>query len=225
MPAHIAICGWNDNGVRLLRDLVRSTPRPSISIVSHPAPCLDEYSGQILVFDLDPSTQAGLDAVGIDTADVAVILADPNRGRSQDIDARTILTILAIERARPEIYTIAELINEDNVFHAQNAGVDEVLIAEAYIGGILSQAVCRPGVTEIFSDIFRSGVGSRIVERPAGDGAGQRFSVLSAALRTADDGVLIGYRRAGKLTLSPREDTVLAETDRLVLLQRLSERS
>ena len=110
MPAHIAICGWNDNGVRLLRDLVRSTPRPSISIVSHPAPCLDEYSGQIVVFDLDPSTQAGLDAVGIDTADVAVILADPNRGRSQDIDARTILTILAIERARPEIYTIAELI-------------------------------------------------------------------------------------------------------------------
>ena len=225
MPSHIAICGWNENGVRLLRDLLRSDPRPSISIVSLPAPRLEHHSDLVDIFEMDPSTQAGLDAAGVAAADVAVVLADTTRVRPQDVDARTILTVLAIERARPEIHTIAELLNEDNMFHAYNAGVDEVLIADAYIGGVLSQAVCRPGMTEVFSNLFRSGSGSRIVERPVGAGAGKRFSALSGTLYAAEEGVLIGYRRGDELHLSPQEDAVLSQTDRVILLQRMPERS
>ena len=103
--------------------------------------------------------------------------------------------------------------------------VDEVLIADSYIGGILSQAVCRPGITGVFSDIFRSGSGSRILERPVGVGAGQRFSALSGKLYADEGGVLIGYRRGDVLCLSPMEDIVLVETDRVILLQRMSEPS
>jgi voltage-gated potassium channel len=224
MPSHIAICGWNDNGERLLRDLLRGEPRPTVTIVSRPAPRLEHRHDEVVVFEEDPSTRAGLLAAGIDEADVIVILADKRPGRRpQDADARTILTVLAIERARPEIHTIAELLNDDNMFHAYNAGVDEVIIADAYIGGILSQAVRSPGMTGVFSDLFRSGTGSRILERPAGERAGMRFSALSAALYAAGDGVLIGYRRGDFLQLSPREDVELTEADRVILLQRMPE--
>jgi len=224
MPPHIAICGWNENGERLLRDLIHSDPHPTVTIVSQPAPRLDLYLDQVVIFEEDPSTMAGLTAAGIDRADVVVILADTTIGRRpQDVDARTILTVLAIERARPEVHTIAELLNDDNMFHAYNAGVDEVLIADAYIGGILSQAVRSPGMTRVFSNLFRSGVGSRILERSVGTDAGQRFSALSRTLYSAGRGVLIGYRRGDFLQLSPPGDVLLVEGDRVILLQRMAE--
>ena len=225
MPRHIAICGWNDNGGRLLRDLLHSNAGLSITIVSKPAPRMDHYHEQVVVFEEDPSTLAGLTAAGIDEADVVVILADSSSGRrSQDVDARTILTVLAIERMRPEVHTIAELLNDDNMFHAYNAGVDEVLIADAYTGGILSQAVRSPGMTEVFSDVFRSGIGSRIQERALEAGeAGQVFSALSRTLYAAGAGVLIGYRRGESLTLSPDTDLSLLPDDRIILLQRMPE--
>lgn len=221
MPSNIVICGWNENGARLLSDLLRSDPCPWITIVSQPAPRLESLPEQVDIVEADPSTQAGLAAAGVDEADVVVVLADSTRGRPQDVDARTILTVLAVERARPEIHTIAELLNDDNMFHAYNAGVDEVLIADAYIGGTLAQAVCRPGMTAVFSDIFRSGSGSRIVERSVGEGAGQRFSALAGSLYAAAEGVLIGYRRGEALELSPTEDIVLRKTDRVIVLARM----
>ncbi|MFT5685212.1 MAG: voltage-gated potassium channel [Myxococcota bacterium] len=222
MPSHIVICGWNDNGERLLRDLLRGSPRPSITIVSSPAPRLDRHYDSVVIFEEDPSTLAGLTAAGIDEAEVIVILADKRPGRRpQDADARTILTVLAIERARPEIHTIAELLNDDNMFHAYNAGVDEVLIADAYIGGILSQAVRSPGMTGVFSDLFRSGTGSRILERAAGVTAS--FSALSETLYAAGEGVLLGYRRGDFLQLSPRTDVAITPEDRVILLQRMPE--
>ena len=224
MPSHIAICGWNDNGERLLRDLVRSRPETTITIVSRPAPSLERYSDQVVIFEEDPSTIAGLTAAGIDEAEVVVILADKASGRRpQDVDARTILTVLAIERSRPEVHTIAELLNDDNMFHAYNAGVDEVLIADSYLGGILSQAVRSPGMTGVFSDLFRSGVGSRIRERVLEEHESGVFSGLSAVLYAAGEGVLIGYRRGDFLQLSPAPSVALQGGDRLLLLQRMPE--
>ncbi len=222
MPSHIAICGWNDNGARLLRDLLRSEPPPFVTIVSTPAPLLASDHDTVVVFEGDPSTAAGLAAAGIDQAEVAVILADKRAGRRpQDADARTILTVLAIERARPEVHTIAELLNDDNMFHAYNAGVNEVLIADAYIGGILSQVVRSPGMTGVFSDLFCAGSGSRIVERSAGEGIA--FSALSRMLYGEGEGVLIGYRRDEVLTLSPSGDVRLQPSDRVLILQRIPE--
>lgn len=222
MPSHIAICGWNDNGARLLRDLLHSDPPPFITIVSTPAPVLDGDHKMVAVFEEDPSTVAGLAAANIDGAEVAVILADkrPER-RPQDADARTILTVLAIERVQPAVHTIAELLNDDNMFHAYNAGVDEVLIADAYIGGILSQAVRSPGMTGVFSDLFRAGSGSRIIEQRAGEGVA--FSTLSRMLYGEGIGVLIGYRRGDALALSPPGDARLQPDDRVLILQRMPE--
>ncbi|MDG1479429.1 MAG: NAD-binding protein [Myxococcota bacterium] len=222
MPSHIAICGWNDNGARLLHDLLRSDPPFFITIVSDPAPLLDDAHDMVVVFEEDPSTAAGLAAACIDAVEVAVVLADKRAGRRpQDADARTILTVLAIERAQPAIHTIAELLNDDNMFHAYNAGVDEVLIADAYIGGILSQVVRSPGMTGVFSDLFRAGSGSRIVERSAGEGIA--FSVLSRMLYGEGEGVLIGYRRDDVLALSPPGDVRLEPSDRVLILQRIPE--
>ena len=223
MAANIVICGWNSNGARLLNDLLASAPRSAITIVSLPAPRLAQAGAQVRVLEADPSTQAGLEAAGIDTMDVAVVLADASRGRPQDVDARTILTVLAIEHARPSVHTIAELLKEENVFHAENASVDEVIIAGEYTGAMLSQAVQSPGMTDVFADLFDAGVGSCVREVAADTAHGKPFSAAAAALFEGGEGVLLGLRRDETLMMAPEGDPVIEYDDRLILLTRLEE--
>jgi len=222
MEGHVVVCGWNENGVRLLRDLIHSPGNPHV-IVLH----ADEEIARVLdprihyVFR-DPTTAEGLSAARIAAARVAVILAAARPEQtSQDIDARTILTVLAVERINPNIHTIVELMSEENSFHARNAGVDEVLVMGTYAGTMLSQAVQSPGVTDVYGDLFNSGTGSQVHEEPApGDLVGQPFSKAAAALYARGEGSLIGYRRSGEVHLSPAGDPPLRTGDRVIVVRR-----
>ena len=220
---HIVICGWNDNGRRLVGDLLLTDTAPTVRVVSPRA--LQPANTRIQRVDFvvaDPSTAAGLRAVEVEKADIVVILADVRDGRSpQDADARTILTGLAIEQLRPEVHTIAELLNPDNIFHAKNAGVDEVLISGAYTGAMLAQAVQSPGVLAVYRDLFQSGSGSRLRKLlvPA---ALHGKSVRDATVAMyREHGVLIGYRRAGAVSLRPPAGDVLQADDLLLFIQQV----
>ena len=223
---HIVICGWNDNGRRLVGDLLLSDTTPTVRVISPNAFQPANVRVRRVDFVLaDPSTAEGLRAVEVDKADVVVILADTRGGRSQqDADARTILTVLAVEQLRPEVHTIAELFNPDNVFHAKNAGVDEVLISGAYSGVMLSQAVQSPGVLAVFRDLFSSGRGTRLHQEPLpADLDGVSFREASRALMAAQRGVLLGYRRDGAAVLHPPSSAPVAAGDQIFLLQRVAQ--
>lgn len=222
---HIVICGWNDNGRRLVADLLLSDQTPTVRVVSPTALQPSNTRIQRVEFILaDPSTAAGLRAVEVDKADVVVILGDIRDGRSrQDADARTILTGLSIEQLRPQVHTIAELFSTDNIFHAKNAGVNEVIISGTHTGAMLSQAVQSPGVLAVFGDLFLSGRGSRLRETPLPEDLdGASFLQAYSALLTEQQGVLIGLRRAGRIQAGLGPETTMAAGDRVILLQRLS---
>lgn len=221
---HIVICGWNDNGRRLVGDLLLADATPTVRVVSPQAQPANIRIRRVEFVVADPSTAAGLRAVAVENADVVVILGDMRDGRSpQDADARTILTGLAVEQLRPEVHTIAELFNPDNIFHAKNAGVDEVLISGAYTGAMLAQAVQSPGVLAVFRDLFRSDTGGRIRQHPVPDAlAGETVRAATGALYR-EHGVLIGYRRAGAVRLRPPAADRLEAGDLLLFIERVPE--
>ena len=121
------------------------------------------------------------------------------------------------------MHTIAELFNPDNIFHAKNAGVNEVLISDAHTGAMLSQAALSPGVLTVFHDLLQSGQGSRIRELALPD-ALVGVTVLQAytAVLTDQKGVLLGFRRGDRIKTVPTPDTVLQAEDRLIILQRVA---
>jgi voltage-gated potassium channel len=221
---HIVICGWNDNGQRLVADLLRSDQTPTVRVVSPTAVRPSNTRIQRVEFILaDPSTADGLRAVEVDKADVVVILGDLRDGRSkQDADARAILTGLSIERLRPQVHTIAELFSADNIFHAKNAGVNEVIISGAHTGAMLSQAVQSPGVLAVFGDLFLSGKGSRLREAPLPEALeGATFLQAYRTLLIEQQGVLVGLRRAGRMQTGVGPGFTVAAGDRVIILQRL----
>ena len=103
----------------------------------------------------------------------------------------------------------------------RNAGCDEVIVSGSYTGTMLSQVVQFPGVSDVFGDLFTPGTGSHLKEEMLDtDFFGKKFSEISSALFSKGNGVLVGYRRDGKLELSPSEDVVLQKNDRVIVVRR-----
>jgi voltage-gated potassium channel len=218
MEHHVVICGWNESGFRLLQDLIQQPDPPHVVVLTSDNDIPQIKNSHVFYVFKDPTTAAGLATARVKHADVVVILADHHAGSAQDIDARTILTVLAVEQLRPAIHTIAELLLEDNRFHAENACADEVIIAGEFTGAMLSQAVHSPGMTDVFADLFDAGVGSIVQDLLPGDLVGQRFSSASAVLMAEDEGILLGLKRGGAAMLSPMDDPLIEAGDRLILL-------
>ncbi|MDG1479428.1 MAG: ion transporter [Myxococcota bacterium] len=223
MEHHVVICGWNESGFRLLQDLIQQPDSPHVVVLTSDDDISQLKHSHVFYVFKDPTTAAGLAAARVKHADVVVILADHRAGTPQDIDARTILTVLAVEQLRPAIHTIAELQLEDNRFHAENACADEVIIAGEFTGAMLSQAIHSPGMTDVFADLFDAGAGSIIQNLLPGDLVGQRFSSASAVLMAEGEGILLGMMRGGEAMLSPMADPLIAADDRLILLSRVDD--
>jgi len=222
LSKHVVICGWNETGKRLVSDLIESERDPHVVVLYHESKYPRLLDPNIYYLEEDPTTARGLDRARVKHASVAVVLPDLADGRSsQDADARSILTILAIEQINSNIHTIVELLNDENTFHVRNAGCDEVIVSGSYTGTMLSQVVQFPGVSDVFGDLFTPGTGSHLKEEMLDtDFFGKKFSEISSALFSKGNGVLVGYRRDGKLELSPSEDVVLQKNDRVIVVRR-----
>lgn len=219
---HVVICGWNETGRRLVSDLIESKRDPRVVVLYNTSTYPRLMDPKVHYLEEDPTTARGLEKARVKHAGVAVVLPEQREGRStQDADARSILTVLAIEQLNGKIHTIVELMNEENVYHVRNAGCDEVIVSGAYTGTMLSQAVQFPGVSDVFGDLFSPGTGSHLYEEGLrSEEEGKRFSEVSAALFRRGEGILVGYRREGKLELTPSEDEVLRGRDRVIVLRR-----
>lgn len=219
---HVVICGWNETGKRLVSDLIESERDPHVVVLYHESKYPRLLDPNIHYLEEDPTTARGLERARVKNASVAVVLPDLADGRSsQDADARSILTILAIEQINGNIHTIVELLNNENIFHVRNAGCDEVIVSGSYTGTMLSQVVQFPGVSDVFGDLFTPGTGSHLKEEVL-DSAhfGKKFSEVSGTLFSKGQGILVGYRRGGKLELSPKDDVKLEKNDRVIVVRR-----
>jgi voltage-gated potassium channel len=216
---HVVICGWNEHAFGLLQDLfARSAPPPVVVLTDSDSVPQIQHGGLHFIY-ADPSTPGGLARARVRHADVVVVLPELRDGMAeQDADARTILTVLAVEQLRPQVHTIAQLLNPENAFHAHNAGVDELLSAEVFTGAMLSQAVQSPGITDVYQQLFQpDGTTLRTIALPE-DLRGQGFLDAAEALSRASSHLLIGLRRGEALIMDPDSDLRLEADDVLIVL-------
>jgi len=167
---HIIICGWNDK----TRLLVENLTHDNLSIKKNIVILTDnldynpvekyDFNTQFVkyVFGL-PTNRESLDKANIQEASTAIIVSDTN---SSDPDARTILSVLSIERycddlaeqnirdKAKDIYTIAEIVDPSNMQTAKDAKVDQVISLGDIESKIFTQSVQNPGVIKFIDEIF-----------------------------------------------------------------------
>ncbi len=212
---HILICGWNAKGMLIVKQLQAETAAPIVVLAERQERPMD---GPTVTFVRGkPYTETGLRRADIDHANSAIVLADDSEG--EPADARTVLTVLAIESIRHDTYTCVEVLDPENVEHLQRAGADEILPTNSLVGSLLARACRHPGIIDAVADIASAGEGAEMyVTEVPGPLVGATFDQAMAEVRRSRRWILIGLRRGGQVEVCPAGAEKLAAEDQLVIL-------
>jgi len=167
----LVICGWNDNGEKIIEGLIVENPSRRLRIVLINELSIEEIDAlkfkyqkyQIEYVRGDFTHEGILRKANISSAQSAIILADRSGKYSFDkADERTILGTLAINSIAPQVKTCAELLDIQNKPHLRRTKVDEIIVRGEYSGSLLASAALSPGLSGVVNNLLSYGKESRL---------------------------------------------------------------
>jgi voltage-gated potassium channel len=219
---HCVICGWNTKGAEIVKQLVSDERQQEIVILCELENAPVRRSGVHFVHG-DPTNSDDLRRASAEKADTVIILADESyQGHSDTtMDARSVLTALAVETVNQAVYTFVEVRQPQNKQHFEHARVDEMLVADDIVADLMSRASILHGLTRVVGDLLAIGTGSEIYIIPTPQSlAGMAFDDALITLQSRKRCVLIGVDRRGETILTPQEPLIIEPSDSLIVISR-----
>ncbi|MFH0811775.1 MAG: NAD-binding protein [Pseudomonadota bacterium] len=225
---HYVICGWNSHASIVTGELSK-IKKPFVLVADIEENPLTGYAGENFFIKGDCGDEENLKKAGIEHADVTLILADKLGEKSiDDIDARTILVALTIEKlykelnreGKKDITTVIELLNPKNEHHAKRANVDDIILYNAFAAKLFVTCALNKGISKIFADLLSFDEGNELYTRE-----------VPTELRgkTFDDAITY-YRKKEALpiaifngdtpVINPASNEKLTESSRIVLIAK-----
>jgi voltage-gated potassium channel len=184
---HLIICGWNENGEKVVDGILLQLKgtKPKIVLVNE-LEKEDIQSIQYQYKDCDIAFVRGnfvkeevLARANLPRARAAIVLADLSGGRTMDkADERTIFGTMAIKSMASKVRTCAELIHGENREHLLRANVDEIIVRGESTGALLATGAVSPGLADSMkallnnqdpNKLWRVPVPSRFAEKTFGE--------------------------------------------------------
>lgn len=221
---HVVIVGWNQNGVRMVRDFHSREPTRHVVVVTEREELGLLLDARLHLIQDDPTSDGAWESAQIERARTVVVLADRSDGdKVSDIDARTIMFCLRAHKSNPQLRLIVELLDETNIDHAQFAGADDIVVTHNYGGALLSQVVQYPGLHRAYTDLFDVGRGSQFNEIAFSPNCVDKpFSQAGRALFLTQSVTLVGYRRRGELHIAPDDEPIITADDRAIVIEQVA---
>src|SRR5919199_6203396 len=155
---HIVICGWNSQGPEIVRELLAKEVEEERPIVVLAQLASDPYphDDRLTFIKGNPTSTDDLRRAGIERAECAIVVADATSTSSaaDDMDARTLLTVLAIESLNPNCYTCVEVVRSENRAHFGRAKADELVVSAEMTGALLASSAKTHGLSRLVGDLL-----------------------------------------------------------------------
>jgi voltage-gated potassium channel len=170
----------------------------------------------------EPTDTEDLLRAGIDRAECTIVLADesdPTRS-ADDIDARTLLTTLAIESLAPSCYTCVEVIRSENRAHFQRTKADELVVSAELAGALLAGSATTHGLSRLVSDLVTHPEGTEFYRvSPPRDVVGLKFGEAMSVMKDRHDAILVAVFGAdGRYEINPAADRQLVGGEDLLVI-------
>jgi len=203
---HILICGWNDHTENVITGVLRSDGDAAIILINSLKPDKVDllrlkYEGQNIHFlQGDYINEETLLKSNVRKARAVIIMADFAGPEFRDrADNRTILAALAVKSLAPEVRTVAELLDHENVYHLRRAKVDEIVVRGESAGALIAGAVDNPGLPGILSEMVTGPEGTRMKKKKIPpDFVGRRFSEYCEYEKRVNGAIVIGLSQEKK---------------------------
>ncbi|MBF0408437.1 MAG: NAD-binding protein [Candidatus Riflebacteria bacterium] len=174
LNGHVIICGYSAKTAIVINELrVDNLFKDCEVLLISEIASIDDLRPSVLntdklgILKADFTQIEALKQAAIERARAAVILSESANNRSTyDIDARTILAALTIERLNPSIHTCVEIYHAEYSSHLKSAGVEDVVIQGEYSGRLLARLTMRQGILPFFNDLLSNSAGNALEFAP-----------------------------------------------------------
>jgi len=221
---HIVICGWSSKGAEIIKEIRGrdddESQRPVVVLAPLPSnPTKDELTTFI---HGDPTEASDLMRAGIDRAKTAIVLADNSYDDIdvEEMDSKTLVTVLAIESLNPACYTCVEVVHSKNAEHFKRTKADELVVSAHLTGALLAHSAVTRGLSQVVGDLLTFPGGNEFYWVPVpGNLAGTTFEAALALLKEKSDCLLVAVAGDGKgYVTNPPADHILESGDRMLLI-------
>ena len=230
LEEHVIICGWEDITPQIIKELQSDEKYKrsrNIVIISDDK---DFTNTDLNKFDIDPSCiyliegdftdPEILQKARIKYAEIAIILPDWTEGRSKrDIDARTVLTALTIEKLNPDVYSCAVILDKEYESHMRMGQVNEIIIGDYYNGLITAHAAHNKNLVPFIQSIIPSKAAHKLSEKKICQKyIGKKFESILTDYRKEYKNLPVGIKNPnGKMLINPSDYTI-AENDIIIFI-------
>jgi voltage-gated potassium channel len=223
---HVMICGWSPKGAEIIRDYRSKEVESTNEIVILADLTTDPIDAEKITFIRgNPSNADDLRRAGIERAKTAIVLSDQSSGVTDpdDLDARTLLTTLAIESINPACYSCVEVVKSENRQHFERTHANELVVSAELTGALLAASARTHGMSGLIADLLTHPEGQEFyrVDTPP-ELVGRTVGDALLALKVDNDALLVGvYRDETNVDINPARERVLeAEHGLLVIRDR-----
>jgi voltage-gated potassium channel len=222
MTGHIIVCGWSKKGEEILRELQaeHAPEKPDIVIL---APLESSpWSGDRVTFIRGSATNAeDLERAGVGAASTSIVLADRSNPActADEVDAKTLLSVLAVESVCPNCYTCVEVISSRNRVHFERTNADEIIVSAELTGSLLASSAKTHGVGRVVADLVSTD-GSEFCAVDAPEWLhGRDFGAAVTMLKRHHGCLPIALSRTGRdFEVNPAFDEEIRPGDRLLVI-------
>ncbi len=222
---HFLLCEWNQRAETIyteLRSDRRSAHTPvvllTVSIESKP---VDDDNFFFVHGEL---TEANLERVNIQQASTVVILGDDSLEPGPR-DAKVVLSVLTVEGMAPQVYSIVELVREENARHCERAQADEIIVADEFGSRLIASAAIDHGISRVISELLSARFGNDLQRIPVPPTlVGQAFLEVSTALKETQGSLVLAIQRGEDVTTNPPKEFRIEAEDALIVIADRSDR-
>jgi len=159
----IVICGWNQNGEKVIEGMLihdKNSSYPIVLVNELDKDAVDSIQYKYRERDIhfirgNFVKEDVLARANIIRAKAVIMLADISHGHSlEKADERTIFGAMAIKSMAPKVRICAELINQENKEYLLRANVDEIVIRGESNGSLLASASIEPGFLSMIKSLI-----------------------------------------------------------------------
>lgn len=222
---HIVICGWNSHGTEIVRELLGKEIEEKRDVVllaqltTDPLPDDD----RVTFVRGNPTNTDDLKRAGIERAECAIVVADSTgttSGEADDHDARTLITVLAIETLNPACYTCVEVVKTENRGHFARAKADELVVSAEMTGALLASSATCHGLSHLMSDLLTHPEGMEFYRVPVPASlVGSTVQDAVAYLKSRYDALFVGVFVEGQsAVVNPPGNRPLLAADEILLI-------
>jgi voltage-gated potassium channel len=223
---HIVICGWSSKGNEIIKEIRGRKGEESQRRVVVLAPVGQSPTHDDLTTFVsgDPTEERDLRRAGIQEARTAIVLADNSYPDidAEDMDSRTLLTVLAIESINPACYTCVEVVHSKNREHFNRTRADELVVSAHMTGALLAHSAVTRGLSRVVGDLLTFPGGDEFYWMPVTESLhGQSFSETLSFLKERTNGIAVAVAGdGGDYAINPPGDRILKQGDRLLLIAK-----